>query len=220
MGLVIAVLAAAPGVAMSGPIAHADAQADSAQAPDSLRAVVIEDSLGVRGTLKGEAPVYDPAHTKEILQRMGASEVGGRTPWERKKNPQVAMLCSALLPGLGQTYNGRRLKVGLMVGFTSFYFGNAWLNWKNYEGAIARRDATVPGSIAFQNENERADFFKEEARTYLWWSGAVWLIGILDSWIDAHLYDVREYTPPPETTAPRADGQRTSYITVGFDVDL
>ena len=27
------------------------------------------------------------------------------------------MLCHTLLPGLGQVYNGRRLKVGLMVGF-------------------------------------------------------------------------------------------------------
>jgi len=158
---------------------------------------------------------------KEMLRRMGSSEVAGRTEWERKKNPQVAMLCSALLPGLGQTYNGRRLKVGVMLGFTTFYVGSAWNNWKRYEASIARRDMLTPGSTAFVNENARADFWKEEARTYLWWSGAVWLIGILDSWIDAHLYDVREYTPParPETSGLSSTGVPESYLTVGFTLD-
>jgi hypothetical protein len=189
-------------------------------APDSLRAVTIDDSLGVPGTLKGQTE--DPARVKATLARMGASEIEGRTPWERKKNPRVAMICSALLPGLGQTYNGRRLKVGVMVGFASYYMGNMWLNHKRYEATLVRRDAEVPGSGEFAYENRLADFYKEEARTYLWWSGAVWLLGLIDSWIDAHLYDVRSYTPPspPESATPRAVNERTSYLTVGFDLEF
>lgn len=204
----------------------ASSAADSvAIAPsDTLRAVVVDDSLGIPGTLKGEtvAPTPDPAEMKDILRRMGSSEVEGRTEWERKKNPKVAMLCSALLPGLGQTYNGRRLKVGVMVGFTTFYFGSTWLNWKRYQASVARRDALVPGTSAFNIENENAAFWEEEARTYLWWSAAVWLIGILDSWIDAHLYDVREYTPParPETSGLTSTGTPTSYVTLEFDIDF
>ncbi|HXV14592.1 MAG TPA: DUF5683 domain-containing protein [Candidatus Krumholzibacteria bacterium] len=188
-------------------------------APDSLRAIVVHDSLGIPGTLKGEA-VPDPAEVKAMLRRMGSSEVEGRTQWERKKNPRVAMLCSALLPGLGQTYNGRRLKVGVMVGFTSFYFGSAWNNYKRYEASIQRRDTFQPGTTPYVNENERAEFWKAEARTYVWWSGAVWIIGLLDSWIDAHLYDVREYTPPAraETSGLPTIGAPTSYVTIGFDL--
>jgi hypothetical protein len=157
-----------------------------------------------------------------MLERMGSSEVEGRTQWERKKNPKVAMLCSALLPGLGQTYNGRRLKVGIMVGFMTYYTANSWLNWRRYEASIARRDTLDPGSPAFQYESQRADFWKEEARTYLWWSGATWVIGILDSWIDAHLYDVREYTPParPETSALSPSGSPVSYVTLEFGIDF
>ena len=200
--------------------ARAQTPPDSTAA-DSLRAVVVDDSLGIPGTLKGQTVQESPEETKAILQRMGSSEVEGATEWERKKNPKVAMLCSALLPGLGQTYNGRRLKVGLMVGFSYYYLSRTWLNWKSYERNLVIRDAAPPGSSAFRQADENAAFYKEEARSFLWWSGAVWLVGILDSWIDAHIYDVREYTPPeraslnglPSTTGPE------SYMTVGFDLD-
>ncbi len=229
VAVVTAMLVTATGTAMPAALSAA-AQTDSiapadstpASAPDSVRAIVVKDSLGIPGTLEGEPPRPDPEQVKETLERMGSSEVEGRTEWERKKNPKVAMLCSALLPGLGQTYNGRRIKVGLMVGFSYFYFSTAWLRYKDYEASIARRDTLEPGSIAYGNENQRAEIYKEDARTYLWWSGAVWLIGILDSWIDAHLYDVREYTPPERAavSALPASGESVSYLTVGFTLEL
>ena len=197
---------------------------DTSQTPpsDSLRTITVKDSLGMPGTLRGQTVEPDPAAIKGTLQRMGSNEIAGRTPWERQKNPKVAMLCSALLPGLGQTYNGRRLKVGLMVGFASFYSFNGWLNWKRYEAAIVARDAADPGSGDFRVQNQLADFYKEEARTHLWWFGATWVLGILDSWIDAHLYDVRGYTPPPppEDAVPRAVNERISYLTLGFDLEF
>ncbi len=221
VAVAIAVLVAGTGAWWSVAIAApADADTTSAQ-PDSLRAIVVDDSLGIPGTLKGQTDTQDPAQVKEMLQRMGSSEVAGRTEWERKKNPGVAMLCSALLPGLGQTYNGRRLKVGLMVGFSYYYFSRSWLNWRSYEASIMRRDTLPPGGSAYLQENQRADFYKEEARTFLWWSGAVWLLGIIDSWIDAHLYDVREYTPPArlETSGLQSTGVPASYLTVGFTLE-
>ena len=45
---------------------------------------------------------------------------------------------------------------------------------------------------------------------------------MLDSWIDAHLYDVRSYTPPPppEDAVPRAVNEHVSYLTLGFDLEF
>ena len=188
--------------------------------PDTMRTITVEDSLGIPGTLKGET-VDTPAKTKAVLQKMGSSEGAGRTEWERKKNPKVAMLCHTLLPGLGQVYNGRRLKVGLMVGFASYYYGNAWLNYKRWHAHEAARDQYAPGSEPFEFENDLAGFYEEEARTYLWWSGAVWLLGLIDSWIDAHLYDVRSYTPPKpaEAVVPTGPNERTNYLTFGFTLE-
>jgi hypothetical protein len=195
---------------------------DSTVAPvDSLRAITVDDSLGIPGTLKGSTG-YDPVQMKEVLGRMGSSEVEGRTTWERKKNPRTAMICSALLPGLGQTYNGRRLKVGLMVGFASYYMGNMVLSWQAYEAYSLERESYAPGSTEYRVAGAYADAYKEDARSFLWWSGAVWLIGILDSWIDAHLYDVREYTPPrpPDAGVPRTESGEVSYLTIGFGLSF
>jgi hypothetical protein len=186
--------------------------------PDTLRNITVHDSLGVRGTIKGQT---DPAKTKAILQQMGSNEVVGRTQWERRKNPKVAMLCHTLLPGLGQTYNGRRLKVGLMAGFASYYYGTTWLSYKKWKAAEFQREQFDPGSADYVRLNNVADFYKEEARTFLWWSGAVWLIGLVDSWIDAHLYDVRSYTPPspPDSVTPTSMNERTNYLTLGFTLE-
>ena len=188
-------------------------------APDTLRAIVVQDSLGIPGTLRGTTT--DPARTKQVLARMGSSEVIGATEWERKKNPRVAMLSHTLLPGLGQVYNGRRLKVGLMVGFASYYYGTTWLSYKKWKEAEARSTLYEPGTTGYNRQLQLADFYKEEARTYLWWSGAVWLIGLIDSWIDAHLYDVRAYTPPqpPESVTPTSMNERTGYLTIGFNLE-
>jgi hypothetical protein len=187
---------------------------------DTLRTIEVYDSLGVPGTLKGQT--VDPDATKALLQQMGSNEVaGGRTQWERKKDPQVAMLCHTLIPGLGQVYNGRRLKVVLMTGFASYYYGTTWLYYKKWKASEAQRDLYAPGSDEFEHENALADFYKEEARTFLWWSGAVWLIGLVDSWIDAHLYDVRSFSPPPSPkgVTPSSMNERTSYLTVGFTLE-
>jgi hypothetical protein len=199
---------------------RAPATADSTIAPDSLRTFTAKDTLGVPGVLKGQT-VDNPDSTKKVLQRMGSNQAEGRTQWERQKNPKVAMLCHTLLPGLGQVYNGRRLKVGLMVGFASYYYGNAWLNYKQWHAAEARRDLYEEGTREFNHENDLAGFYEEEARSFLWWSGAVWLLGLIDSWIDAHLYDVRSYTPPKpvETETPHAANEHINYLTVGFTLE-
>ena len=48
----------------------------------------------------------------------------------------------------------------------------------------------------------------------------MWLIGIIDSWIDAHLYDVRAYRRrAAESRGRQSRGERTNYLTVGFTLE-
>jgi hypothetical protein len=209
----------AQGVASDSSVVAAP-DSSAVAAPDSIHSVTVQDSLGIPGTLKGQTD-YDPAEVKKTLARMGSGEIEGKTTWERKKNPRTAMICSMVLPGLGQTYNGRKLKVGLMVGAMSYYAGNGVLNWRRYQSNSYQARTLPAGSDEQEKSAELADFYQEEARTFLWWSGAVWLLGLLDSWIDAHLYDVREYTPPPppENNVP-ATGDEVSYLTLGFKLSF
>ncbi len=143
---------------------------------------------------------------KESLQRMGRREVEGRRQWERRKSGRVAMLSSMVLPGLGQVYNGRRLKVLVVAGMAMGYGSQVWLNAKGAQRARFRRDRLEPGTSAYNLQNRLIDFHKEEARTWGWWTGAIWILGILDAWTDAHLYDIRAYTPP-------ADNESAGYST-------
>jgi hypothetical protein len=159
----------------------------------------------------------EQARLKRTLQMMGRREVEGDRLWQRRKSPKVAMYSNAVLPGLGQVYNGRRIKTALMVAAASYYIGNIWLSQKSAQRYAATRDNLPPDapgrSILFYNR--LISFNKEQAKDYLWWSAAVWVIGILDAWIDAHLYDIRAYTPPEAASESGAPGP-VPYVTLSF----
>jgi hypothetical protein len=167
-----------------------------------------EDSIAVgRGTANMTKP-----ELKEELARLGASEIEGTREWERKKSPTVAMLSSMALPGLGQLYNGRRYKTILAAGFFTFYMGYAWLEAKQADVRETARDQYPVGSLEWRQENLFYEFHRDNARTFLWWAGAVWLISALDAYVDAHLYDVRNVTP---TAFRGADD--VNYLALSFD---
>jgi len=173
----------------------------------------VADSTNSGGT--GRTSVEDQEEIKESLTHIGRSEVPGQREWERKKVPKLAMLSSALLPGLGQVYNGRRLKVGVLVGFMSFYTGNVIINWQKHKYHEAQRDLLPEGTSAWNQQDLLSSFHEERAIDFMWWAGATWLIGILDAWIDAHLYDVRAYTPESTDTGEPATGASVGLRTDG-----
>jgi len=179
-----------------------DARADSlpeAARVDSLPEPAAPPELGKR-------------ELKDEMARLGASEVAGPREWERKKNPKVAMFSSMALPGLGQLYNGRRYKTILAAGFFTFYMTYAWVERKQADRRLEAREQYPPGSLAWKQENLFYEFHKENARTFLWWAGAVWLISALDAFVDAHLYDVRSVKP---TVVQGSDDVK--YLTLSLD---
>jgi len=100
-----------------------------------------------------------------------------------------------ILPGLGEVYNGRRIKAMLMVGLSTIYMGKAWIEYKRSVIRKRSRDRYEPFSRHWRFQNEWYTFHKEQALDYLWWSSAIWLIGMLDAYVDAHLFDLRGYQP-------------------------
>ena len=84
---------------------------------------------------------------------------------------------------------------------------------KQSQEHLMARDALPPSTVDWLNEDMLYEFHRENAVTYLWWSGAVWLITALDAFVDAHLYDVRAVTP----TVTRGPGG-TGYValSIGF----
>jgi hypothetical protein len=76
------------------------------------------------------------------------------------KNPKVAWKLS-LIPGVGQIYNERYIKSGLFIS---------------------------AGSYAYVKRSKFASMGKVKKRnTYSWWLFGLYVWGILDSYVDAHL---------------------------------
>jgi len=132
---------------------------------------------------------------KREMARIGQSEVPGEREWQRHKSATVATASSMALPGLGQLYNGRRIKTIIAVGVFTYYLGRAWLEQKDAQRSLKARDALDPDTLEWREEDAWYQFHRESAKDYLWWSGAVWLITALDAFVDAHLYDVRAVKP-------------------------
>lgn len=207
---------------LSSPLSAAEV-ADSTKAgapPDSVRsdAAPAQPRAGAARGISNIAP-EERAELKHTLQMMARREVEGERLWQRRKIPKVALFSNAALPGLGQLYNGRRIKVALMVGVATYYMGNIWLNHKSGQRATVVRDkfpSTVPSYI-LSNQNAFIEFYKEQSKDYLWWSAAVWVIGMLDAWIDAHLYDIRVYSPPA-TESNASIPISTRYLTLSVSL--
>ncbi len=174
--------------------AHAAGETSSVPGPPPGFAESRPDTVREVGGI-GERKEIRRREIKGEMARVGREEVPGLRRWEREKSPKVAMVSSMLLPGLGQLYNGRRLKTMIAVGVFSYYLGTAWFEEKKAQEYLVTRDMLPPNTIVWKNQDILYQFHKENAVTYLWWSGAAWLITVLDAYVDAHLYDVRAVTP-------------------------
>jgi len=162
----------------------------------------------------GDARTEGPSRQeiKDEMARIGSNEVSGDTQWERGKSAKTATICSMVLPGLGQLYNGRRYKTILAAGGFGYLMAQAWLENKQAQEYAVVRDASEPGSVEYQNADILYNFHKENSISFVWWSGAVWLIQVLDAFVDAHLYDVRAVTP-----MVMRGTDDTRYLALSFD---
>ena len=132
---------------------------------------------------------------KEEIGIVGATELPGDKQWERKKSPKVATLSSMALPGLGQLYNGRKWKTVIFFGTFTSFVAVAWTERKQAQSRLAARDSYDPGTIEWKQEDLFYQFHRQNALDFVWWSGAIWLVNVLDAFVDAHLYDVRGVEP-------------------------
>jgi hypothetical protein len=139
--------------------------------------------------------VQSPDQLKETMATVGLTRLPGGRDWQREKSAKVAVFSSMLLPGLGQAYNGRKWKSAIAFGLFTFYAGNAWVQHKKSEGFLGLRDSFPSNTPEWAITDEFYQFHKGNAGDYLWWAGAVWFIGLLDAFVDAHLFDVRAVDP-------------------------
>lgn len=101
----------------------------------------------------------------------------------RQPSPTGAMLRSAVLPGWGQLYNDRPAK-GIILGSAELGL-LAWLLVEHSLAQGARDDYRRTGDPFYEDEYE---LHSARRLDLIWYTSAAWLYGILDAYVDAHLY--------------------------------
>jgi len=95
------------------------------------------------------------------------------------KSPKKAALSALAFPGGGQLYNGKKLKAGLIISMELYSIINWYVNadlYNNYD----------------EQDNSKFNLPKyrylEKRNKYVWWIGFVYIYGLIDAIVDAHLH--------------------------------
>lgn len=88
------------------------------------------------------------------------------------KSPTGAVIRSAIIPGLGQVYNGKYFKAILVLGGELALVGNA-VYYQQYQ-------------IQSTSADER-EFYRNIKSRFLWWLFAFHLLNVIDAYVDASL---------------------------------
>ena len=108
-----------------------------------------------------------------------------------RKSPTTAVLLSAVLPGAGQFYNESYWKVpiiGGLVGYFGYeYFRNNNL-YKDYRDDYAASQTEINPEGDFTLKTLR-EFYRDQRDDFVWYFLIVYVINMVDAYVDAHLFD-------------------------------
>lgn len=111
--------------------------------------------------------------------------------FKMKKSPTKAVLFSAVLPGAGQFYNESYWKIpiiGGLVGYFGYeYFRNNNL-YKDYRNSYAVSQTEVNPNGDFSLKTLR-EFYRDQRDNFVWYFLIVYVVNMVDAYIDAHLFD-------------------------------
>jgi len=108
-----------------------------------------------------------------------------------KKSPWKAVLYSAILPGLGQFYNGSYWKVPVIAIFSGYFVYEIIRNNNKFHDyrdlyAQSQTDSIPNGDLRFKQYRE---FYRNQRDNFYLYSGLFYLINLVDAYVDAHMFD-------------------------------
>lgn len=165
-------------------------------------------------TEASEDEEYVSLHEYAEAERAKAAGADTIVPfWERefKPDPQKAVWFSAVLPGLGQIYNRQYWKLPIIIGGAAgLAYGITWNNqmYIDYRKAYVDLIDSDPDTRGYEkllpagvtiNSSNTATYqrtFQNQMENYLRYrdlciiaAGAVYVLVIIDAYVDAHLHD-------------------------------
>jgi hypothetical protein len=137
---------------------------------------------------------------EETADSVGSSETktehSGVQRERLPKSPTLAVSLSAILPGAGQIYNGSYWKTPVILGIGGYFFYAIVKLDDNYKDYRQRfRDSITSENPLGNNQYRRIrDFYRDQRDRFAWYLGFVYLLNLIDAYVDASLsgFDVSE----------------------------
>lgn len=108
-----------------------------------------------------------------------------------KKSPWLAVGLSAILPGAGQFYNRSYWKVPVLLGIAGYLGYKYYDEDKKYRDYRDQYAATqTPENLAGdENLKTLREFYRNQRNDFVWYFAIVYVINLIDAYVDAHLFD-------------------------------
>lgn len=109
-----------------------------------------------------------------------------------EKNARLAMGSSLLFPGLGQLYNEEGLKTLVVLGWETYYLsivlreGQKADLYKRHAAALGEGETW--NGMGYTELRERFKAHEKRQTDYVWYTGALVLVSILDAYVFANLH--------------------------------
>ncbi len=108
-----------------------------------------------------------------------------------KKNPLVAVLLSAGLPGAGQFYNQSYWKIPIIDGFVGYFlyeYIREDKNFRDYRDQYSASQTPLdPGGDPYLKALR--EFYRSQRNNFTWYFMIAYFINLVDAYVDAHLFD-------------------------------
>lgn len=115
-------------------------------------------------------------------------------------SPEIATICSAVVPGLGQVYNKKIWKVPIIylgLGALIYYFNQNNITYKLYKDYLQKDTLTINGDIITGTDlnpyKEEFRFYRDKYRRFRDLNAiglfVIYILNIVDANVDANLFD-------------------------------
>lgn len=111
--------------------------------------------------------------------------------FKMSRSPSKAMLFSAVLPGAGQFYNESYWKIPIIWAVGGYFVyeiikqNNLYIDYRDLY-ANSQTPSNPNGDVRYKNLRE---FYRDQRDQFYLYAGLVYLINIVDAYVDAHLFD-------------------------------
>lgn len=168
--------------------------------PIALLSQVDSSETQMMNKLGKTKSTVDQSSTKEekVLPEVNKTSIDS-LPKKKLHSPRKAAIYSAILPGLGQAYNRKYWKIGVIGAGTAALVYSYQFSLKNYrlhknELILRQSDATsgFNEDLALYSDgdlNELQDFYRRNRDLTVIGFALLYTLNIIDATVDAHFFD-------------------------------